>query len=140
MQDKIPLPTDNIYKFYALFGLIIIIFSIGSVIYINESTNNVLFNAIIDIETLNSIKNPSTIDTAKKGVLEKKVQIATADKKFFIPNISAISFLGLILVFYGFKKWHMEIQPIQDEIAKLTLEKIRHDIEIIQAFNHKNSG
>ena len=29
MESKIPLPTDNIYKFYALFGLLLFIFAFG---------------------------------------------------------------------------------------------------------------
>lgn len=30
MENKIPLPTDNIYKFYALFGLLLLVFTIGA--------------------------------------------------------------------------------------------------------------
>lgn len=30
---------------------------------------------------------------------------------------------------YGFKKWHSEVQPIQDEIVRLQLEKLRHEVE-----------
>jgi hypothetical protein len=29
MENKIPIPTDNIFKFYALFGLLLCIFSIN---------------------------------------------------------------------------------------------------------------
>ena len=42
MEDKIPIPTDNIYKFYALFGLVLFIFCAGSFIFVQEKTNDLL--------------------------------------------------------------------------------------------------
>jgi hypothetical protein len=33
------------------------------------------------------------------------------------------------MMVYGFFKWHREIQPVQDEIAKLQLEKLRIEVD-----------
>ena len=32
------------------------------------------------------------------------------------------------MMLYGFKKWHTEVQPIQDEIARLNLKKLQREI------------
>ncbi|CAC9601131.1 hypothetical protein [uncultured Gammaproteobacteria bacterium] len=32
------------------------------------------------------------------------------------------------MVGYGFKKWHTEIQPLQDEMARLSLKKLRREV------------
>lgn len=128
MLGRIPLPTDNIYKFYALFGLVLFIFSCSSIIYINKSTNDFAFEAIIDHETLSAIEKRTPKQEATKVSLERKVELAAANKKFFLYGISAIMTLSLFLMIYGFHRWHKKIQPVQDEIAELTLKKLRAEV------------
>lgn len=128
MLERIPLPTDNIYKFYALFGLVLFIFSFSSVIYINKSTNELLLEAVIDHKTLDAIEKRTPNQEAIKGALERKVELVASNKKFFHYCISAISALSLYLMYYGFRHWHTKIQPVQDEIAELTLKKLRAEV------------
>lgn len=127
MDNRIPIPTDNIYKFYAFFGLLLLMFSIGSSIYIHGTTNELIFSAAVEIETLNSIQQPSQVDEVKKKVIEKKLEIATQDKKFIINMLGFLIAISGMLMYYGFLKWHKEIQPIQDETARLQLEKLRKE-------------
>jgi len=42
MESKIPLPTDNIYKFYALFGLLLFITSGLTVVWNSNTTNETI--------------------------------------------------------------------------------------------------
>lgn len=72
MQSRIPLPTDNIYKFYALFGLLIIIFGFGSIVYINKTTNELVYKSMVDLAGLKSIKTKSASESAQQKVVEKK--------------------------------------------------------------------
>lgn len=65
MENKIPLPTDSIYKFYALFGLLLFIFSIGSTIYVSRSTNELVFTSAIEFETLKVIEKPTSVEIAR---------------------------------------------------------------------------
>jgi hypothetical protein len=128
MENKIPIPTDNIYKFYALFGLLIFIFSAGSLIYINRTTNDLAFQDILELDAVKQIPNPSPIDTAKKELLERRLTVAVSDRKSLSSAVGVLAAMGVILMYYGFKKWHQDIQPIQDEITKLQLEKLRHEV------------
>jgi hypothetical protein len=127
MESKIPLPTDNIYKFYALFGLLLIITSILSSVYISKTTNDLIFAAAEEIEALDTIKTPSSLEKFKKGLLAKKVSLAVADKNAFIIGLGAIAGLGGLLAFYGFTKWHRELQPIQDRLLALQLQKAERE-------------
>lgn len=129
MENKIPLPTDCIYKFYALFGLLIFIFCIGSVLYLTRSTNELLFTSIIESEALKVIEKPTSAEIAKLQGTEKRVEIALADKKFFLGALGVIAAGGIFSMMYGFIKWHREIQPIQDEMALLQLAKLRHEVQ-----------
>ncbi len=56
MDSRIPLPTDNIFKLYALFGLLLLIFSIASALYVNKSTNDLIFETAVNYETLKEAK------------------------------------------------------------------------------------
>lgn len=128
MENKIPIPTDNIFKFYALFGLMLFIFSAGSIIFVNHSTNELIFQSSIELGELRQMQNPSPTDAAKKQVSEKRLEIAGADKMFYIRCLEILASGALLLMIYGFGKWHTKVQPVQDEIARLQLEKLRHEV------------
>lgn len=128
MENRIPLPTDNIYKFYALFGLLLAVFGAGATIYVNKSTNDLAFEIAVEYETLKADPMRSVSQEARFQVLEKKLEIAVSDKKVFSYGLAVVIAFGFIMVWYGFKKWHTEVQPIQDQIARLTLEKLKQEL------------
>lgn len=133
MESKIPLPTDNIYKFYALFGLLLFIFSVGAMLYLHDSTNDFLFNAIVEEERLKAIEKPTVIESAKQKILTRRIEIIMNDRVFFINCLGVLVGIAIILASYGFMKWHREIQPTQDEIMKLQLEKLRREVPVQEA-------
>lgn len=145
MENKIPLPTDNVYKFYALFGLLVFIFSVGGMLYSTKSTNEILFSLIIEGEQLNQLPSVSHLEQVKKQVLERKIQLAISDKKTVQYGLLALIALAAIAIWYGFSKWHTEIQPRQDEmasvqlaIAKCQLRKIREEWITLDAKEEEN--
>jgi hypothetical protein len=122
MENKIPIPTDNIFKFYALFGLLLFIFSASSIIYVTRSANELVFQSVVEVEAIKQIQNPSPVDKAKLQILEKRLEISASDKIFYIKGIGAITGISVVLMIWGFTKWHRDVQPIQDEMAQLQLE------------------
>jgi hypothetical protein len=129
MESRIPLPTDNIFKFYALFGLLLFIFCSSSIIYVEHSTNELVFQSVIELESVKQIANPSPVDTAKKLVLEKRIEIALSDRKSSVGAIGVFLAISIASMVFGFVKWHREVQPIQDKIAKLQLEKLQYEVD-----------
>lgn len=128
MENRVPLPTDNIYKFYALFGLLLTIFSISAMLYVNQSTNDLAFEVAVEYETLKADPMRSVADEIRFKVLERKLEIAGLNKKTFMICLFVVIAAGGIMVWYGFKKWHTEVQPVQDEIARLNLLKLRQEV------------
>lgn len=128
MESRIPLPTDNIYKFYALFGLLLAVFGVGATIYVNKSTNDLAFDVAVEYQILKAEPVRSVSDEARFQVLHKKLEIAASDKKFFLYGLGSVAGLGFMMMLYGFKKWHTEVQPIQDEIARLSIEKLKQEV------------
>jgi hypothetical protein len=130
MQNRIPLPTDNIYKFYALFGLILFIFGFSSMIFLNKSTNDLVYKTVISVEALESIDKRSPIQEAELAIIKKKQKIALSDKQFFLYCIGCLIGGALLLMYYGFHRWHTKIQPLQDELTELTVKKLRNELRV----------
>lgn len=137
VESKIPVPTDNVYKFYALFSLFVLIFSFGSILYLAKTTNELAFTSYVEVERLKSASVPPALAAAQKTVLEKRVELAIEDKKFFMNVLTVFAFGAIFGLAYGFSKWHKEVQPVIDqtamvqlEIAKLQLEKLKRELGI----------
>lgn len=135
MESRIPLPTDNIFKFYALFGLLLFIFSCGSTLYVTRSANEVVFSIAPELEGLKQIEKPTPAEIIRIVVLKKKLEITLSDRKFLTYSVGVIAGISLLLIIYGFRKWHIGLQPVLDrtakvqlEIAELQLEKLKREI------------
>jgi hypothetical protein len=138
MESRVPVPTDNIYKFYALFGLLLFIFCCGSSLYVTRTSNELVFSALPELESLKQISQPSRVEQMRISLLERKLEINKADKSTFQYAIGGLMGTALIAMVYGFWKWEKELQPILDrtakaqmEIAELQLAKLRRELGTI---------
>lgn len=135
MESRIPLPTDNIFKFYALFGLLLFIFGFGSALYTNELTNEKIFQTAIELESVNSKIAYTSVDEVRKTALKRKLEIVISDKKFYLYACNGLVAIAVFMMMYGFGKWHKEIQPIQDDMIKLQLKKLQLEVGNLQKRN-----
>lgn len=124
MENRIPLPTDNVYKFYALFGLLLLIFCGTALLYVNQSANERFFSLYPQLEALKQLPKPSAEELAKITILKRSIEISMSDKDFFTHSIGALGGIALFLSGFGFYKWEKTIQPIQDRAAKAQAELI----------------
>jgi hypothetical protein len=130
MDTRIPIPTDNIYKFYALFGLVAVITCLTLLVYLNKTTNDFLIQAWVADAELSVIKNPSPLDTAKRESLQKNIELVSENKQFFLQGLSLFIALAGYALATGFYVWHNRIQPKQDLLLDLQIEKAR--LELMQ--------
>ena len=130
MLSKISVPTDNIYKFYSLFGLTLLIFSFSALLYVNQNRNDAIFEIIIKQETLNAIENPTPVQKSQKAVLTRKFEIIESDKPFYLISISILATIACYLIYYGFNRWHNIIQPQQDELISLSIKKLKQELRV----------
>lgn len=133
MDSKIPLPTDNIYKFYALFGLLLFIFSIGANIVSIRNTNDYMYKSYLELEPLKSIEKPAPVEVVKRELLERMIDVAKSDKEYFSKWLNWLAVFGAALMFFGFLTWQVSIQPLQDDLLKLQVEKLRHEVASLKA-------
>ena len=133
MESKIPLPTDNIYKFAALFSLLLLIFSLGAVIYATSSANAVIFEHWGEVETLKAQEKRTVEQASRLKALERKIEVTLEDKKAFNKISSFLGALGFAGMILGFGYWHRRIQPLADQMALTQLEMARLQLLLLSA-------
>ncbi|MEJ1359325.1 MAG: hypothetical protein RPU51_14315 [Candidatus Sedimenticola sp. (ex Thyasira tokunagai)] len=126
MESRIPIPTDNIFKFYAMFGLLLLITSIMGTIWVSTSTNEKLHSLVKEYEGLAGTKEEKEKSDLAK-VIEIRMNVQAENKKTFKYGLSAITGMAFWLMVYGFWQWHTKIQPKQDEYFELQLQKLRQE-------------
>lgn len=131
MQDKIPLPTDNIYKFYALFGLIIMLTSSTMFFIRHKDYNQAAFERYIPMELLKSETNLSAENKIRLNLLTEQAKIDKEDQKLELGIYMNVFLLGIVLSIYGFTSWHKKIQPKQDELLDLQIKKLKFEVEMM---------
>ncbi|MEJ6473372.1 hypothetical protein [Pseudoalteromonas piscicida] len=133
MQPKIPLPTDNIYKFYAFLGLMILLTTAIMFFIRHEHYNSMAFERYIPMETLKAKSILNEDEKLKLFLYEKKSEIAKSNKDLELGvYLFYFFFLGGGFTFYGFYHWHTRIQPKQDKLLDLQIQKSENDVK---AFN-----
>lgn len=133
MESKIPVPTDNIFKFYALFSLLLLIFSLGAALYIQRSANELAIAVLPDLETLKQAKELSPRDEVRMHVLDRQLEVSASDKKLFLQGLGFLMAISVVGIWHGFRRWHTVIQPLQDEHAKVQLELAKLQLEKLKA-------
>lgn len=145
MQPNVPIPTDNLYKFQALFGLAIIISAMVG-LYLTYATTNAELIAVSDrfyelekeqlADQQEAVAIGATVasdarsaDAAKgvKAVLEKRVEIAIQNRQTYLLTLAVVIFLAAVLAGSGFWKW-AQIQPLHDRLLQLQVQKAEKEL------------
>ncbi|WP_410498128.1 hypothetical protein [Chitinibacter sp. S2-10] len=132
MYDKIPLPTDSLYKFCALFALFLIIFSFAAPIYTTSNTNQLIFKTVVEIEALKAINQPTPVEKTKIAALQKSMEIAVKDRDGIKTYSLILAVLATLIGIFGFERWYSVTQPIADEFAKVQLEMAKLQLTKLQ--------
>jgi hypothetical protein len=130
------LPTDNLYKFCSIFGLILFVFGI----YLIYDSNLEVYKARQKLVNLadDYIKSEPSIDSLDVKVISidsVRMEFINPSKyRFSHPNIvksymvSLIVF-GFLLGAFGFHRWYFKTQKYVDQILKNEALKIPYEKE-----------
>jgi soluble cytochrome b562 len=122
------LPTDNLYKFIAIFGLIIAVFSS----YMLNKTPEDILSKVDKIEAENLInklktQKDSTSVEMNKILIDVKIKQLSREVDNFPKLLYLYCFLlilGFTLKGIGFYNWYYKTQTYNDKILKNETEKI----------------
>lgn len=125
MDNKIPLPTDSLYKFIALFSLSLVIGAFYLTFYASNSSNAVIYEHWGELAGLQSIEEPNAEQVERKRLLERKIDVAVEDRRTYVWLAGVLAAIGTLGVYIGFAFWIRKQQAVSDQIAQNQLELSR---------------
>lgn len=135
MESKINIPTDNIYKFYAIFGLALCIAALTLFVVTYNEHYESQITLSLELTKIQGNEKLSSYEVSQKEIIQKQIEINASNKDFYQLVIACLLGLGVAVVFYGFKNWHYKVQPKIDELTDLQIKKLR--MELSNAAKHK---
>ena len=137
MLDRVPVHTDNIYKFIALFSLVALIFSFWQIISVTTASNAIVIKNYPEIVELQSLEVKTVAQEAKLAVLEREKAVVVKDRKLFVKILSWVIGFAFYGIIYGFWVWRREIQSLVDAQNKAQLELLRLQVEQLRLENQR---
>ena len=131
MTPTMPMTTDNIYKFATLLGFALLATVVFLGIYMPEKYGQIAFNEHVELQVLKSKDNPSKEDIIKIEALEMKDRLMSNNVHVLLWGSSILAIVGLILFFWGVVCWLRRVQPKQDELLNLQIEKTKREIQVL---------
>ncbi|CAZ96801.1 hypothetical protein [Zobellia galactanivorans] len=136
---KIPnLPTDNLYKFLSIFGLILFVFGT----YLYNTKPNEIYLKVDDYNVKNQILKTNTekdsIINLHQELINEKIKLNVLEEQINrdikrlpkeLKMYSVIAIIGLIMIGFGFFKWYFKTQYYNDKILKNESEKLKNNKE-----------
>jgi hypothetical protein len=129
MTPNIPIPTDNIYKFYASCGLVLLIAALVAFVYVQDSTNEKILNWLTSISQFESDGVIAEYEKKQIELYNHLIEITTDDKKLFHKILSGIVAISLWISGFGFYKWEKTIQPRDDLILELRIMQLEKELK-----------
>lgn len=128
MDSRISIPTDNIYKFYALFGLAFCVAALTMFVLAYNSHFESTTELSMQLAKLDTLAKLTEFEEAQKKILENQIEIGNSNKDFYMTIISASLGFGLVVMISGFIRWHYKVQPQIDKIMALKIEQLQVEL------------
>jgi len=133
MQPSLPVPTDNIYKFSCLFGLVLIV---SAVIAIASVYNSSLEKKIVYVQAVIALESKSERTKQEEDTLKLNrwlIDVTKKNEDYVNVLLGAVLGLGIVLSGFGATQWRRTIQRRDDQLAELQIQKLQAEIAKIQA-------
>ena len=114
------LPTDNLYKFIALLGIVIILFSFYLPFQSAKKSQELLREVDSVMKVIDLMPQKERVkayETTYKKLEELKF-ILEKDKPFYLSVYVVGGTIGIILTISGFRMWYKRVQKYQDKILE----------------------
>jgi hypothetical protein len=145
MKTILNIPTDNLHKFKAIFGIVLLTLSFLLLFWGFEQNIAHNLNYGLKVKQLESELIGKTAENYTSEDWFKFMQLELNDKVnkgyYFMFGWQAkisvfILIVGAHQLYFGFRKWRKVIQPLHDELLKLEVEKLRLECKKLE----KGSG
>ncbi|EAR62901.1 hypothetical protein [Neptuniibacter caesariensis] len=138
MTPGFSIPTDNIYKFYALLGLALILSSVLAFVYVYDTNRARTLGWSEEIRLIEKKARADQADKERKELLETMVQIENENKKFYMKILSMSFGVGIGIGVLGLLAWQFSVQPRADRLVELQINSLELEIAIKEGQTKKD--
>ncbi|ELV8719645.1 TPA: hypothetical protein NKA09_003195 [Vibrio parahaemolyticus] len=138
MIDFPSLPTDSLYKFLALAGVLLCAMSLYTYVRFYTLIKSKVFNVKSDIQEreaeiafLESQESPEQSEILKVRVKHNRTKVQVEELEWYSKQlivIGLLSFLfassGAFMTYKGFNLWYWKIQVHQDKLIELKVDEL----------------
>lgn len=128
MTPSLPVPTDNLYKFACLFGLVLVVTGVFSFVAVYASSlerKAALMEAIFTLE--DKLEKPMV--EQKRLFLNQTLLEKTAnDESFANKLLGVVLGSGFLLAGWGWWNWKRVVHPRDERVAVLQVEKLELEV------------
>jgi len=132
MIPSVPIATDNIYKFLALFGLVIMISWVVAMLYLVKIIYEFGVENINEYELLKVKTDLTQAESIRKDSLEQIMKLRTLGTKVFVWPLNILFVVGVGICYWGFRSWYKKVQPKQDKLLDLQIQKTEREIQVLE--------
>jgi transketolase C-terminal domain/subunit len=135
MNPSLVIPTDNIAKFFCLFGLALVVVSVYAFVSTYTAT---LADKVRYSEAIIMLEAKTPLAKAEENVLKlNKRLLEVTIKNGEVANIAVglLGGAGISISFLGLLTWYRRVQQRDDELAKLQIEKLKMEIAKLRSEN-----
>ncbi|WP_415886016.1 hypothetical protein ACMXYO_15430 [Neptuniibacter sp. QD37_6] len=129
MTPGFSIPTDNIYKFYALLGLALVLSSMLSFVYVYDTSRAKALERAEEMMILEQKEELSVRDAKRKELLEALVKVEEENKKFYMSVLNYSLAAGIAIGLFGLMVWQFSVQPRSDRLIELQIKSLEEEVE-----------
>lgn len=128
MTPSLPVPTDNIYKFACLFGLVLFVSAFFGFIasYTSALDSKIKYAGIVI--PLAQKANRTETDEQMLAMHKKLLDLTKTNERTSYVVVTVVATIGLLLSVWGAERWYGQIQARDDKLAELQIEKLEAEI------------
>ncbi|WP_456296844.1 hypothetical protein M1D72_10485 [Vibrio sp. AK197] len=132
MNSSISAPTDNIAKFFAIFGLILLITTLTLSVYSYTNLKERAYSRYIELASLESIEKPTQKQLATIKVLNTQKETDTSDRMFTLKAAAVFLVISVFSIGFGFSFWGFMVQPQQNKLLSAQIRKTQLEAQILE--------
>ncbi|WP_415911643.1 hypothetical protein [Neptuniibacter sp. QD37_11] len=121
MSPGLSVPTDNIYKFYTLFGFTLLVSTLLGYVYVYDSSRTKMVQWTLEILEYEAGGSGEVVNPEKKELLLQLVNVEKENRQTYQKVLALVSGFALFLFVIGLYKWQNEVQPREDDLYKLRI-------------------
>ncbi len=82
----------------------------------------------MELAKIDSLESTTDLEKRQKKILEKQIEIGTSNKNFYMKVIGVSLGSGIVIMIFGFVRWHYKVQRQIDKMNTLKIRQLESEL------------